>query len=219
MKFSVLCLTYKRPEFLSEAVFSVLNQTMEEFEMIIVNDCLEQTLKINHPKVRIFNLPKRMPTIGEKRNFAMQWAEGEFITWIDDDDLMLPNHLKTMLSMIGDGDWLTAQRYFDFDGSNLVLMPNPIASVFAFRHRPELYYEKKNFDEILPFYRMVRSRGKGICAISNNPGYVYCHRGDYSMFEMGSMSVSEQNRALEQIPFKKGVIQIVPSKPKYQFML
>ncbi len=213
-KFSVLCLTYKRPEALAEAVFSVLNQTQGNFELIIVNDCPEQTIILPHPKIVVFNLPERFKTLGAKRNFALRQAVGELIVWLDDDDIILPHHLQSFEDRLFGCDWLTAQRAITFDGVAASVSPTVMASIFTFKREVArgLLYEETNFDEIVPFYKKIRESGRGMVVQINRRSYIYYRRpGSYSMFELGKHSVDSQTLIMEELPCARGEIVIKPT--------
>lgn len=213
-KFSVLCLTYKRPEALAEAVFSVLNQTQGNFEMIIVNDCPEQTLVLPHPKIIVFNLPERFKTLGAKRNFALRQAVGELIVWIDDDDIFLPHHLQVFEERLFGCDWLAAQKAIEYNGVTATVSRGVMASIFTFKREfaRGVLYDEKNYDEIVPFYHRIRSSGRGMCAQINRHSYIYYRRpGSYSMYEIGELGLDGQTRIMEELPCARGEIVIKPA--------
>jgi hypothetical protein len=84
-------------DFLEEAIYSFLQQDYEgEKEMVIVNDYPLQTLIFDHPEIRIINLDKTFPTIGDKENFAVNQCKGELIAVWDDDDIALANHMTNI---------------------------------------------------------------------------------------------------------------------------
>jgi hypothetical protein len=73
---------------------------MGKKELIIINDCVEQTLVFSHPLVKIINLPYRVKTIGEKRNISATYAQYDwFLPW-DDDDINLPWRLSHSIDMV-----------------------------------------------------------------------------------------------------------------------
>jgi glycosyltransferase involved in cell wall biosynthesis len=111
---SVVIPTYNRARLLSErAVPSILNQTYQNFEIVIVGDhCTddteEQLRKINDDRIKFHNLPKRgnYPSDPEKRwfvagvvpnNKGIELAKGNWIANLDDDDEFSPNHLEVLL--------------------------------------------------------------------------------------------------------------------------
>ena len=93
---SAKCITYGRVDTLEESLNSFLQQDYPNKEMIIVNDYPEQSLKFEHPQVKIFNLYHTFTSIGEKENFATTLCNGEIICQWDDDDVALPNHMSNV---------------------------------------------------------------------------------------------------------------------------
>ena len=86
--------TYGRPEFLGESVRMFLLQDYPRKELILCNDCPEQTFECDLPGVRVINRTARFPTLGEKRNACIEAADGDLIAIWDDDDLYLPWRLR-----------------------------------------------------------------------------------------------------------------------------
>lgn len=93
---SAKCITYGRVDMLEESLHSFLQQTHPNKELVIVNDYPLQTLKFEHPEVRIYNLNQTFSTIGAKENFATEMCNGDIICQWDDDDVALPNHLSNV---------------------------------------------------------------------------------------------------------------------------
>jgi glycosyltransferase involved in cell wall biosynthesis len=112
---SVYTPTYNRGELLLErAVPSILKQTYKNFEFVIVGDCCtdnteELVSKIDDPRVRFYNLPKRgyrYPPTAENHwltgpvvpaNEALKILHGKWIARTDDDDIWTPDHLEVLL--------------------------------------------------------------------------------------------------------------------------
>jgi cellulose synthase/poly-beta-1,6-N-acetylglucosamine synthase-like glycosyltransferase len=86
-------------ETLEESLNSFLKQDYpaDRCEMVIVNDYPLQTLKFDHPQVKIYNVSHTFTTIGAKENFATELCKGEIICQWDDDDLAMPWHLKNVV--------------------------------------------------------------------------------------------------------------------------
>jgi len=92
---SCFCLTYGRPRLLEEAIHSFLQQDYAgPKEMIVLNDYADQILELDHPEVRVINLPKRFRTLGEKMNTAVALASHDVLFTWDDDDIYLPHRLR-----------------------------------------------------------------------------------------------------------------------------
>lgn len=95
---SCKCITYGRVEMLEESLHSFLQQDYpaDKCELVIVNDYPLQTLKYDHPQVKIYNLNQTFTTIGAKENYATKLCQGDIICQWDDDDVALPNHLQNV---------------------------------------------------------------------------------------------------------------------------
>lgn len=212
MRFSIICLTYKRPELLEESVFSVLQQTYQDFELLIINDCPFQKIKFDHSKVRIFNLDNKIETVGEKRNFGVKNAIGDLILQLDDDDLFLPEYLENLNDIIKHYDWLSTQRpimYYN-DNNKIHLSPVPLTNTFLYRRETVgnvVHYDNMNFDELTPFYTKVTKSniGNGMFVLLKPEKCGYVYRQDinktrkYSMVGFKSESISEQTEILNSI--------------------
>ena len=90
--------TFGRPEYVDEAVAMFLAQDYPEKELIVLNDCPGQTFRCDLPGVRVINSRQRYPSLGEKRNAAIEMASGGMIAVWDDDDVHLPWRLSFSVS-------------------------------------------------------------------------------------------------------------------------
>lgn len=86
--------TYGRPRLVPESIEMFLEQDYPNKELIIFNDCPGQVYRANLPGVRIFNIDHRFQSLGEKRNSAIEQANGDVIAVWDDDDIYLPWRLS-----------------------------------------------------------------------------------------------------------------------------
>ena len=97
-KISVIIPCFNQAEFLEECVDSVLQQTMQDFEIIVVDDgsTEEQSVKIlnnfNKPKTKIIR--KTNGGLVSARNTGIQHANGEYILPLDCDDKIAPTFLE-----------------------------------------------------------------------------------------------------------------------------
>lgn len=105
MLFSVIVPTYNRASLISTTLYSVLAQTYPNFEVIIVDDGSTDNTervvrKINNKKILYFKKENEERAIA--RNFGILKAKGDYICFLDSDDILMPNHLSTALKIISD---------------------------------------------------------------------------------------------------------------------
>ena len=113
--FSVIIPTCNRPQFLADAVASVLAQRDADFELLIVNDGIELPPPPADPRLRHLENARRGAIAA--RNLGIASARGDWISWLDDDDLWKdPLHLARAASRLGDGaDFTFADGVMQFD--------------------------------------------------------------------------------------------------------
>ena len=88
---SIIIPTYNRPKLLLRAVNSALAQTIEDFEVIVVDDCSSEPIDLpEHSCLRIIRLPENKGG-SAARNIGIQAAKGHWINFLDDDDELLPH--------------------------------------------------------------------------------------------------------------------------------
>jgi glycosyltransferase involved in cell wall biosynthesis len=104
-KVSVIIPTHNRADLLSEAIESVLSQTMVPYEIVVVDDGSTdgtQTLlddlsgRLSHLKVVRIEFT---PLIGRVRNQGVEASSGEILAFLDSDDIWKPNRIERQLSM------------------------------------------------------------------------------------------------------------------------
>ena len=96
--FSIIIPTYNRANLIAKTLDSILNQSFKDFEVIIVDDgSTDNTSEIISPYIsnQIRYIKKSNAERGASRNVGINEAKGQFVTFIDSDDLMYANHLET----------------------------------------------------------------------------------------------------------------------------
>jgi glycosyltransferase involved in cell wall biosynthesis len=94
---SVIIPSYNAEKTIKETIQSVLNQTWQDFELLIINDgsqdaTLEVIESIQDPRIKIFSYPNAGSSASRNRGIAI--AKGEYISFIDADDLWTADKLE-----------------------------------------------------------------------------------------------------------------------------
>jgi glycosyltransferase involved in cell wall biosynthesis len=119
---SVIIPTYNSANFISEAIGSVLHQTCSDYEIIVIDDGstdnTKEIIEKYFPQVKYFYIPNQ--GVSRARNYGIQMARGEFIAFLDADDLWLPEKLEKQLEVFKADQELmmvfTENLDFDTDG-------------------------------------------------------------------------------------------------------
>ena len=104
-KVSVIVPVYKTERYLDICLDSIINQTLEDFEVICVNDgspdncinILRQYAKLDN-RIKIYS--QKNQGLSAARNTGIKYAKGECITFVDSDDLLSPIALERMYNNI-----------------------------------------------------------------------------------------------------------------------
>jgi hypothetical protein len=97
---SVIIPTHNRPHLLPFAVKSALAQTIENFEVIVVDDASTQTAELpDDPRLQVIRLSSSRGGAGA-RNVGTEAARGRWITYLDDDDRLLPQMAAVSLKAL-----------------------------------------------------------------------------------------------------------------------
>jgi glycosyltransferase involved in cell wall biosynthesis len=101
--FSVVIPTYNRADLIGLTLQSVLAQQFSEFEILVVDDgSRDNTAAVvqSFTDLRLHYLPKENAERGAARNYGLARAKGEYVLFLDSDDLLHPNHLSTLYAAI-----------------------------------------------------------------------------------------------------------------------
>lgn len=96
---SVVIPLYNKAECISRTIESVLSQTYEEFEIIVVNDgstdgSVNIVSQLKDDRIRIVQKPNG--GVSSARNLGVQSAKYDWIVFLDADDVMMPNNLEVL---------------------------------------------------------------------------------------------------------------------------
>lgn len=135
---SIITPTYNRPEWLGEAIASVLAQSFEDWEMLVVDDGSEPSAQsvvdsFNDTRLRCL----RLNHVGRSaaRNHGLELARGEYVGFLDDDDLFHPTKLDLEVA------FLKTHPEIDIVGSGYRVTYNdgtaPL-SIYSWEYRTEI---------------------------------------------------------------------------------
>lgn len=170
---SVIIPTYNRSEYLKRAINSVLNQTMPDYEIIIVDDgSTDDTERVvrKYADKRIRYVKHRQRKGGSAaRNTGILAARGSLIAFLDDDDEWLPRKLELQVKRFEENIKLGAvyTGYFiRYGGTNgpirkivpkkrgniykALLIRNVVGTASTVMVRAECFFEVGMFDDSLP---------------------------------------------------------------------
>lgn len=103
--FSVIIPTFNRAGSIVEAIESVLSQTYKDFELIIIDDgstdnTKELVTKVSEKDTRIIYVYQENAERSAARNHGIELSKGQYICFLDSDDIYLPDHLKLFYETI-----------------------------------------------------------------------------------------------------------------------
>jgi len=106
VKVSVVTPAYNAEKFLPEAIESILNQSYQNFEYIVIDDCsIDKTRKIiqhygkKDKRIIAVSNEKNLGIAGN-RNKGVSLAKGEYLIWQDADDISLPRRIERQVAFM-----------------------------------------------------------------------------------------------------------------------
>jgi len=169
--------TYRRPELLPRAIASVLCQTFEDFELLIIDDASQDTTgqvvkSISDERIRYCRNEINKGGAAS-RNRGIREAQSSYIAFLDDDDEWLPEKLELQVALLDQsppevgGIYAGYERIMSITGESLgktlptkrgdlsyeLLLSNPLAGPSALLLRKECFEVSGLFDEELPSYQ------------------------------------------------------------------
>lgn len=102
---SIILATYNASHVLRYAILSILNLDFIDWELIVVGDhCTDDTeevvLQFADERIRFYNLPENSGHQAKPSNTGLSMARGDYIAFLNQDDMFLPYHLDYLLAEI-----------------------------------------------------------------------------------------------------------------------
>ena len=124
---SIIMPSWNTAQFIAESIQSVINQTYKNWELLIVDDCsTDDTDNIVEPfltdaRIKYFKNEKNSGA-ALTRNRAMREAKGEWIAFLDSDDLWMPEKLEKQIRFMNEHNYtLSFTEYEKIDEENRTL--------------------------------------------------------------------------------------------------
>lgn len=127
MRFSLLTPTRDRADWLPWCIESVLDQTFQDWEQIILDNGSTSVKHLvpDDPRIRYVRSPASGPADAFQQTLDL--ARGEIVHPLSDDDELVPHALEVVDEKIGDAEWLTALTSFcDTDGVEQFKLGGPL---------------------------------------------------------------------------------------------
>jgi len=137
---SIVTPSHNAEHFISDTIDSVLNQTYQDWEMIIVDDCSSdnsvQIIDKYVQKDKRIKLIKSDKNLGpaQTRNKAIESSSGKYIAFLDADDMWMPHKLEKQLKFMRDND-------LAFTYASYLLIDEEGNDIGLFRTKEEINYD------------------------------------------------------------------------------
>ncbi|MBQ7863265.1 MAG: glycosyltransferase family 2 protein [Lachnospiraceae bacterium] len=123
---SVIMPSWNTAKFIGESIQCVINQTYQNWELLIVDDCSTDNTddivaSFNDDRIKYFKNEKNSGA-ALTRNRAMREAQGEWIAFLDSDDLWMPEKLEKQICFMKEHDYVlsyTEYEKIDEEGKKL----------------------------------------------------------------------------------------------------
>jgi len=102
LKVSVIITTYNRPKFLEEAISSVVSQTYNNYEILVIDDgsITNYAESICNKYCNCYYYHKKNGGVSSARNYGVKKAKGEYVAFLDDDDFWRKDKLEKQVTVL-----------------------------------------------------------------------------------------------------------------------
>lgn len=149
---SIIIPSYNAQEWIAEAIQSAIAQTWARKEIIVVDDgssdrTAEVARRFASTEVVVLSTPNRGAAAA--RNHALGLSQGDYIQWLDADDLMAPDKIERQLAMLGE------------DRSRRILLSSPWAR-FYYRTSSARFLQTSLCQDLSPIEWLLTKMGENL---------------------------------------------------------
>jgi len=242
MLISVIIPCYNVEDYIRECLDSVFTQTYQYLEVIVVNNnCTDSTIDIvksytNEKDVSISIVTEERQGLSHARNAGITIAKGNWIQFLDADDLLLPDKIKKQVEVIEEGFGLVIGPNIEraIDGKEIIIYPInhfPLGIILGYRslgsscsnlwHKESINNvgnfneHKRSSEEYDLLFRLYKS-GVTFC-IENNPLTIIRKRPNGQMSSWSKKILSKDWLELRKEQLNYFLLEKVESFSKEQF--
>lgn len=148
-KVSVIVPAYNVEKYIDRCIESLLKQTLDDIEFIIINDgSTDNTLKkinkyLPNDKIRLYDRSNH--GIGSTRNYGLNLAHGEYIGFVDSDDYIEPDMFEKLYNKVkqDDLDMAVCDYYKNFEETNKsvidIISDMDVRKIYNLKDNPYLF--------------------------------------------------------------------------------
>ena len=156
MKLSIIVPVYNVEEYIVKCIESLLNQNIEDYEIIVVNDgTKDRSIDLIHERFqsdKLLIFEQTNMGLSEARNTGLKKAHGEYVWFFDSDDWMETNSLQNIIESLNGEDILYFQKYYEEKNGHHKIISGPDAvlsgkalSKSKYHHPVQFYIYKSSF--------------------------------------------------------------------------
>lgn len=130
---SIITPTFNSEKYIAQTIYSVINQTHQNWELIVVDDCSKdntvtiiQNFIAKDVRIKFIQLPINQGS-GVARDTALQHASGKYIAFLDADDIWKPNKLENQLKFMEAHDLPLTFSFYELIDENA----NPLGQIIT----------------------------------------------------------------------------------------
>lgn len=172
-KVSILMNAYNAQKYLKEAIDSIYAQTFKDWEIIFIDNCstdnTKEIARSYDEKLKYYSTDKNI-SLGAARNFGLQFVTGEYLAFLDTDDIWMPEKLEKQLDIINDDIAFVYSPVIQINSSGNILRDTKINKKYNFDTMLERY--DINMQSVLLNLKLVKFKF--------NENLFYCP--DYELF-------------------------------------
>ena len=145
-KISIIIPVYNAEKYIERCIISIIHQSFNDWKLILVDDGSKDHSaaiigKYLQKDTRILYIHKENGGASSARNYGIEKATGEWLAFVDADDYLNTDYLQSLVNV--------QSRYnADFICGGHVKI-NSKGKIWKKREYPEMYFEKKDFSEML----------------------------------------------------------------------